>query len=405
MFSKMVKWNDVQKILKQEIIPIKESETIPIFSSLNRISSSEVLSGISIPQFNRSLVDGYAISESISASSNHWKIIGETEIGVQSELNNLELSQAIYTPTGSILPVGCIAVVKIEDSKIIIENNKEFVEIHNVPEKSTNIEYKGSDVALNSVLVRKNEIIDPQKISLLSAAGIKELKVYKKPRFSIIVTGHEIISPGEPLNMGQVYDSTSALLISLINSYGGILAELYRTGESEEEIRDKISLSIQTSDIILTTGGTSVGKADNVVKAVENLGKVLFHGINVRPGKPVLFGKIQKKPIIGFPGFVTSTAMISSLFFPIIFAISCNLHVIDPETIICKTTKKIKAFKGWYRIVPGFVENNVFSPTFKTSSAITSYSDSNGYVLLNPTDEDVPIDAEVIFTYYKAGLN
>jgi molybdopterin molybdotransferase len=205
--------------------------------------------------------------------------------------------------------------------------------------------------------------------------------------------------------MGQVYDSTSALLISLINSYGGVLAGLYRTGESEEEISDKISLSIQTSDIILTTGGTSVGKADNVVKTVKNLGKVIFHGINVRPGKPVLFGKIQKKPIIGFPGFVTSTAVIALLFFPIIFGKIFNIHVIDPETIMCKTNQKIKAFKGWHRIVPGFTENNVFSPTFKTSSAITSYSDSNGYVLLNPTDEDVPIDAEVIFTYYKVGLN
>ncbi|MHA2338134.1 MAG: molybdopterin molybdotransferase MoeA [Candidatus Hodarchaeales archaeon] len=401
----MVNWTDVQKILNQEIIPIREFENIPIFSSLNRISSSEVLSTISIPQFNRSLVDGYAISRSISASSNRWKIIGESKIGIQPEYGNLDLSQAIYTPTGSILPDGCIAVIKIEDSIIRIENNLKFVEIGDIPERGTNVEYTGSDVALNNILVRKNDIIDPQKISLLSAAGIKEITVYKKPRFSIIVTGHEIISPGEPLNIGQVYDSTSALLISLINSFGGVVTGLYKTGESEEEIIKKISISIQASDIILTTGGTSVGKSDNVVKAVENLGEVIFHGINVRPGKPVLFGKIQKIPIIGFPGFVTSSAVIASLFFPIIFGKIFNLNKINQETILCKTTKRIKAFKGWYRIIPGFAENNVFSPTFKTSSAITSYSDSNGYVILNPTDEDVPINAEVLFTYYKAGLN
>ncbi|OLS21619.1 MAG: Molybdopterin molybdenumtransferase [Candidatus Heimdallarchaeota archaeon LC_3] len=400
MFPRIAKWTDVQKILNERISPLSRVEKIPIFEALHRISIVEIESELSLPQFNRSLVDGFAISNRTSEKELKWKIIGETKIGFQSEFKKLKEKESVYVPTGGIIPHNCHSVVKIEDSLLFHENNNKFITILKLPNKNTHIELSGSDITVGQTLIEKNTFITPQIISLLSSVGINEITVNTKPRITVIVTGHEIIPPGEKLELGQVYDSTSALLISLIKTYGGLISNFHRTGESKEEIIEKIISSLNTSDLIVTTGGTSVGKADNVAKAVEDLGEVIFHGINIRPGKPVLFGKIKDIPLIGFPGFVTSTAVIANLFFPIIFQKLFNIKKINPKVLKVKNAKYLKAFTDWHRIIPGYLSDGVFYSTFKTSSAISSYADSEGYIILDPEDSDLPEGKDVIFIYY-----
>ena len=402
-FPRKADWKAVPKILSENIPSIQEYEEISLIDSLYRISAKDIYSPIDVPSFDRSLVDGYALGRPSDQDPREWKVIGKTIIGKPPSIHDLKEGEAVYVPTGGIIPKNTYCVVKIEECIVHNKNDIQFVQYEKPLIEGSDIERKGADITKRSGVIKKNSLIKPQQIALLSAVGIKQVFVWKRPVVSIIITGHEIKLPGEALSLGEVYDSTSILLQSLVKMFGGEIRDVFHVGESETEIEDKIKKSTNV-DLIITTGGTSVGKADNVVRAVESLGNVIFHGINVRPGKPVLFGKIGKTPVIGFPGFVTSTSVIAHLFLPLIFTRLLHLPAPRITSMKIQSGNDVKPFPGWYRVVPGKIVNLVYKPTFKTSSAISSYAESTGYIMLTPDDKGIKKGELVEFYPYLEKL-
>lgn len=391
----MVTWERAIEIISKNIKPIEDHEPISINESYGRYSATPVKAQLSIPQFPMSLVDGFAVAD----KSGKWKIIGEVKIGQKHTLK-LEPGECARIATGGIVPEGSFAVLKIEDVKLTnTDTEGEVIYDKEIP-LGNEIVPAGSDIEKGQTLLTKGQKIGFREMTLLSAQGFPNVQVIRKPRVFLIVTGHEIKPPGTPIEWGETYDSTSTMIKALVQSLGSEVLEVIYVGEEVHQIRAALGQSLPIADLIVTTGGTSVGKADNVAKTVEMLGDVLFHGINVRPGKPMLFGLIEETPILGFPGFVTSSLVMAQILLPTVIAKLYGIPPLQPKTIRVELGQDIKGFKGWNRIIPGKLEDGKFFSTFKTSSALSSFAESQGYIHLKPDEEVAKKGEPRLFTYF-----
>ncbi len=395
VFPQMVTWEEAIELIKKNILPITEEFPISINDAYGRVSSRDIYSPIDLPTFPMSLVDGFAVGD----FSGKWKIIGEVKIGYSHDLE-IDEGECVRVPTGGIVPKGAVAVLKIEDVKLTDSDTQGDVIYEGEIIDGQEIVPAGNDVQKGTLIVSKGQKIGFKEITFLSAVGIPTIYAFRKPRIFVIITGHEIKPPGTDLNYGETYDSTSTMLRSFISALGGEVLEVIYVGEDSSSIRGALGQCIPIADLIITTGGTSVGKSDNVAKTVKSLGDIIFHGMNVRPGKPMLFGMIDNTPILGFPGFVTSSLVMANLLLPIVLPKLMGLDAVSLQSKMVEIGEDIKGFPNWNRIVTGKVIDGKFYMTFKTSSAISSYVQSDGFIHIKPNEQIVPKGSLRKFTYF-----
>lgn len=375
MFDSRLDWNDLDQFIMDHIKPMQYKDQIPIKESLHRVVAREYKTTMAMPPYSRSLVDGYA-----TRGRPPWKIIGSIKV---TELfpDELEEGQAVYLPTGGIVPEGTEYVVKIEKTETV---KNDFIEPKGEYSLNSEIEPEGNDFKKGDVILRAGNPITTQVITKLAASGIGTVEVYRRPKATIIVTGDEILPPGEDVKPGYVFDSTSAMLRGFLEELGVVVVEVILVSETYDAIRTAFSAAISHSDIIITTGGTSMGREDNVYRVIEGVGKLLFHGINVRPGKPMAMGQIENIPVLAFPGFVTSSAIMANILLPKIIATLSRQPLAEEKKISVKIGEECKGFPGWYRLLTGKIVNGEFIPVFSTSSAVSSFADSTGYIVIPP---------------------
>ncbi|NHJ21863.1 MAG: molybdopterin molybdenumtransferase MoeA [Candidatus Lokiarchaeota archaeon] len=270
--------------------------------ALDRILGENIISAIDIPPFNRSAMDGYAVraEDTFGASlSNPKKIkkIGTIEIGEQSDLA-VEPGQAIRISTGAAIPNGSDSVVKIEDTKI----DKNEISFYTSVVPGKNVSKKGEDIPRGTEILKSGIKIKASHIALLSSLGFNVLKVKEKPLVSIFAVGDELIETGNPLPINKIYNSNSPMISSLVETYGGQVVRKLSLKDDKAEIKKNLLLSSTDSQIIIFTGGTSVGTKDFLPEIVHECGEVLVHGIAMRPGSPILIGSLKQSLIFCLPG-------------------------------------------------------------------------------------------------------
>ena len=377
-----INWKDVEKTFQAHIYPITRKELIPISDSIGRIAGETVYSQMDLPSFTRSLVDGYAIGK--ENGTKEWKLKGEGKIGKLHEKHHLSPGEAFYTPTGGNVPKGSTCVIKQEN---MVKNDFLYPKVAVVKDK--NIEQKGSDIKTGDIIISEKMKVSVKEVTKLAATGTPSLRVFCKLKVYIIITGNEIIPPGEKLEEGEVFDSTSAMLKGFIEFLGGKVEEIIRVGEGLNDLRIALASAIPHADLIVTTGGTSVGKKDNLANTLASQGEIIFKGINVRPGKPMTFGKVANIPVLGFPGFVTSSLIMSTILLPPVFNILQDQPLDSKVAIETRLGEDIIGFKGWYRLLTGNIKNGKFYKNFSTSSAVSSFTNSSGYVIIPPDCENL----------------
>ncbi len=312
-FERLTRYEDaLNKILRH--VHEFEKEEIFIEDSLNRICGEDVVSEIDVPHFDRAAMDGYAvIAENTFGSSITnpliFEVIGEMEIGKYEEYS-LKDYQAVKIYTGCIMPKNANAVVKFEH--VIPLDNKRIQVIKPVS-PGKNVSFKGEDIKRGDVVIKKGEIINPYHIAALAGIGKRRILVYKKPRVAIFSVGNELIEAGQEYKFGKVYDINSFALYSLAIKYNCIP---YRKilPDNYEIVKKEILNAVEKFDIIITTGATSVGKEDFMPLIVNEIGKLLVHGVSIRPGEPTGIGIINNKPIFLLPGFPVAS-VIGFLYF------------------------------------------------------------------------------------------
>ena len=273
-----------------------ETETIPFPDSCGRILDEDIVSDIDMPPFNRSAVDGYAChTTDLKADLEVMEIIAAGKVPSRKVGKN----QCSKIMTGAIVPEGCDVVFMVEESENLQNGKIRFTGI----DPKLNISLKGSDVRTGDIVIKKAKFIQPQDIAIMASVGHTKVRVKKKPLVGIISTGDELIDPSDIPGISQIRNSNAYQLGAQVTRAGGEGIDYGIAPDNESVTFEMIEKAIHESDIVIITGGVSMGDFDFVPSVLEHAGvKILFDQVNVQPGKPTTFGVHAKAVVFGLPG-------------------------------------------------------------------------------------------------------
>ncbi len=371
---------------------VPPSERISIEEASGRILAQEIYAPHDLPGFDRSSVDGYAVisADTFGASETlplYLEIIGEIRMGEVTSLK-LRRGKTAKIPTGGMLPEGSDAVIMLEHTNLVDERT---IEILKPVAPGENVIKRDEDVKEGELVLKKGHRLRPQDIGALAGLGIVEIEVYKRPIVSIISTGDEIIPPQARPLPGQVRDINSYNLASLVKESGAIPVRIGIIRDDFKLIKDTLKRSIDNSDMVLISGGSSVGTRDFTSKAIDELGKpgLLFHGVMMKPGKPTIGGIVNGIPVFGIPGH-PAAATISFLNFvrPVIKRLSGQTSEEFPKTITAILTKNVPSSPGRTDFVRVNLKKEggiiLAEPVFGKSGLITTLVNAHGIVVIPP---------------------
>lgn len=361
-----------------------DKEKVSLLNSLGRYTANKIISKDYVPNFNKSTVDGYAVkaqstygaSDSIPAM---FDLIGEVDMGKEVE-KSIESSETVYVPTGGMIPEGADAVVMIEYS----EELGDEIFLSAAVSHGENIIYRGEDIKDGDILLDEFCKIRPQNIGAFAAGGISKVEVIKNPSFSIISTGDEIKGVEEELKPGEIRDINSYTLGALVDECGCTLNGSSVVVDDLELLKDEIKKAVDSSDIILLSGGSSVGNKDYTCRAIEELGgEILIHGISIKPGKPTIIGDIDGKLVVGLPGHPVSAMIVfKALIEEVIKKEKIKPHRMNLEKSIHSTPGRTT----YQPVILGKEDGSVI-PIYGKSGVISLLGKAFGYVII-PSEKE-----------------
>ncbi|MEW6702641.1 MAG: gephyrin-like molybdotransferase Glp, partial [Bacteroidota bacterium] len=373
---------ETNNIIEKEILKINlETEEVDLLDSLNRILAEDVYADLNLPQFNNSAVDGYAVKYNPGIGRGEseilkWKIVGEITAGNYNEID-VDENSAVLIMTGSKIPSACDTVIPIEDVAI----KEGFVELTRDIEykPGQNVRKKAEDITSNELAVQKGIHILPQQISLLAACGKDKVKVFKQLRIGVLATGDELVDINRFPKEDKIRATNLYTLLALIKQLNMIPLNCGFVKDSKEEIKVRIESALNnTTDILLTTGGVSVGKFDYIKEAIQELGvEIKFWKANIKPGKPIVFGVFEregkKKLIFGLPGNPVS----SFVNFIIFVRNNINkLYGMDEKKLKAKLMSELQKKDNKRHFIRGFIRKDSASGQYFVSP-IGSQSSGN----------------------------
>ena len=311
----------VEEALAKVLSYIKVLDTVetPLLQCLGQVLAENVYASIDVPPKDNSAMDGYAInskdaSAATASSPVYLDIIGEARAGGISNLE-VKAQKTVRIMTGAPLPRGADSVVPFEDTDETQRKDQPLkqIGIMKAVEKGKNIRSAGEDIGKGQLALSKGTILLPAQIGVLASLGLKTVKVIRRPVVAILATGDELVELGQPLSEGQIYGSNSYSAAAQVIRYGGISRMLGIARDTEEDLGKKINEAL-SSDMLLTTGGVSMGDYDPVKNVLAKQGEISFWQVRMKPGKPLAFGTIQGVPHLGLPGNSVSSMITFELF-------------------------------------------------------------------------------------------
>lgn len=357
---------------------------VPIENALGKIAAQKVNAHFDLPKFNNSAMDGYAVT--IEDKGSTLQIIDTIFAGDDKDIQ-LQTGQCAKIMTGAKIPKNCTAIVPFEDAKLLNENN---VVIPNTIKLNQHVRFIGEDIQSGLTLVDEGETINFSKITLLASQGITHIKVFKKPRIIVFASGEELKLHYEKAESYQIYNSNTPTLIARCQE---LHCEVDFIGQAQDSV-ESLAKSIHNSlgaDLIITTGGVSVGEADFTKEAFNSLGfETLFDGIIIKPGKPTVFGKIGKTFILNLPGNPLACSLIFELFGKILLQKLKGSTAVHPNVILGKMKESLKNKAGRTTIIPGFFDGEYFAPSPKRSPGMVNVlNHCNSMIVLNENVEQL----------------
>jgi molybdopterin molybdotransferase len=382
----LIPFDEARRIAIDLVRPIERTERIALLDAAGRVAAEDVASKIDVPSVDRAGMDGYAViaRDTALAEKSRPVVLRRLEVlhadGIPRK--RVTSGRCSEVATGSTFPAGANAVVRVEDTESAGEEVSFLVPVR----PGQHVVARGSDIERGSIVVRSEEVITPAKVGALAAIGSARVRVYGKPRVSILTTGDEVVAPGRPLRAGQVYDINSNTIASVVRENGGEPVLLGRLMDRGSVLDAALRRGLE-NDLVVFSGGSSVGERDIVVDTVRAAGEVLFHGVAMKPGKPTSLGRVDGKPVLGMPGFPTSCLTNCYVLLAPMLRRMARLppkqsHVVEPPLgqAIERTPGRLEFHA--VRIVDGKAIS-----AFKESSAITSMAHADGYI-------EIPADAE-----------
>lgn len=391
--------DEVNELIEKEFKDICGNEVVSLVDSINRVLAEDITSNEYVPDYNRSTVDGYAVisedtfgcSESLPAI---LAISGEIYMGGEAG-DELQHGECRVIPTGGAVPKCADAVVMVEHTESYGDGT---VGIFKAAAPGMNMIYRGDDVSPNKVIMKAGRKIKGPDIGALAALGYSKLVVKKKPIVGIISTGDELVEVDEKPSEGQTRDVNSYTLNAFCIQ-AGAQPKNYGIIRDEEELLDKVlSTAIDECDIVLISGGSSVGTKDATYKVISSKGKMLLHGIAVKPGKPTIMGVCDGKPVIGLPGHPAASYYVSEIFVKNVIA-RIQGRTLNKHAIRAVLSSTVGANHGRTQYTGVVLRNEdgilYADPIHSKSGLITSLSMADGYFCIERDSEGVLAGNEI----------
>ncbi|WP_163339366.1 gephyrin-like molybdotransferase Glp [Desulfopila sp. IMCC35008] len=386
-------------------------EKIPLEQALDRILAESIHSPENLPPQARSVMDGFAVkaADTFGASESmpcYLDITGQVDMGALPE-GTVEKGKCYRIATGGFLPQGADSVVMFEHT---IPVDDSIIEIVKSVGEGTNIINTGEDICEGQQALEKGKLLRPQDLGLLAALGLAEIPVFKKVRVGIVSTGDEIIEHHKPLTPGKIRDINSMTLAGMVQRNGGIPTNYGIVSDTRDIFFPALTKAVHENDIVLFSGGSSVGVRDLGEQAVETLGPpgILVHGVALKPGKPVLIGLSDTTPLFGLPGHPVSALVCFDLFVaPAIQAISgrCLENNQLRPAVTARLSRNLNSAAGRLDIVRVRLQPDtglpIADPVMGKSGAISTLSGSDGFFIIDEDSQGVAQDSVVTIYRYQ----
>ncbi len=289
------------------------TEYLALREAYRRVLAVDIVAREDLPEFDKSTVDGYAVRAVDTAEADRVQlaVVGDVQMGAPPAVA-IEPGQAVRIPTGGMLPAGADAVVMLEDT----EARDGAVRTRRRAAPGENVIRRAEDVRGGDVVLRRGARLRPQDLGLLAGLGIVEVEVFLRPRVAVLATGDEIIPPAQRPSIGQVRDINTYTLAALVEQEGGIPRVYGIIPDDRERLLQTLREARASADLVLVSGGSSVGAKDAVAWAINALGRpgVIVHGVSIKPGKPTILGVVDGTPMIGLPGHPVSGMVVFDVF-------------------------------------------------------------------------------------------
>ncbi|MFB6113568.1 MAG: molybdopterin biosynthesis protein [Halodesulfurarchaeum sp.] len=388
-----------------------DPETVPIESATGRVLAERVDATIDVPGFDRAGMDGYAVRAEDTYGADEMNptalsVIGSVHAGEEPGIS-VETDTAVEISTGAVLPPGGTAVVPVERTT----EHEETVEVQTSVAPGDSIMTAGADVAAGERVLGPGTILTAREVGVLSALGHETVPVRGRPTVGIISTGDELVRPGEDLDhdRGQIYDVNSYTVASAVREAGGEPEVYPHVGDDMEAMESVLTEAAEECDLVLSSGSTSASAVDVIYRVIEENGELLLHGVSVKPGKPMLVGRIGEAAFVGLPGFPVSALTIFRVF--VAPAIRDAASLPEPPTATVEGTMAVQErySEGRTRFMPvGLVTdgsgNTLVYPVDKGSGATTSLVDADGVVEVDADTEYLDRGESVVVKRFSADV-
>ncbi len=366
-----------------EISP--RSEFVDLSRALGRVVATSIISEIDVPGFDRANVDGFAVQASSVFGADEenpvkLKLTDEELTPGVTPTVEVGLGEATRISTGARIPRGADAVVMLEH---VDEVDDDGIEVRRALTPGSHLSFAGSDLARGELVIRARTVLTPRETGLLAALGLAEVEVFKRPRIGVLSTGDEIVAPGEPLELGQIFDSNQRIVLDILAEIGCAPVALGVVADLEGELRTRIKTALDELDGLVLSGGTSKGAGDLTSKVISELCEVVCHGVAVKPGKPLCLAHSKQKPVVVLPGFPTSAVFTFHEFVVPVLRKLAGQPSGQASVRSARVPLRINSARGrteyvLVHLVEG-PEGWTAYPTGKSSGSLTAFSRADGY--------------------------
>lgn len=350
-FKELMLVGDALKIMFDNV-GVVGYEDVFVDGAVGRVLYEDIVSDKDIPPFDRAAMDGYAVRsiDVAGASYNNpirLKVVGESRasVGYDGVVGEFE---AVRIDTGAPLPEGSDAVVMLEDA----ESGGGYVDVYRSVSRYANVSRRGEDVRKGEVLFRAGHLLHPFDVALIKNLGFYRVRVYRRLRISLASVGSELREVGEETGPTDIIESNRIMIVGMLRGWPVEFIRSLILPDDWSAVKEFIDLSVRDSDLIITTGGTSLGRGDIITDYIYSLGRVLFHGVALQPSKPVLFAVVGGKPLIGLPGYPVAAAISTYMFVEPLILRMCGVSGFRvPRLVEARLTRRVASRLGTLQVV------------------------------------------------------
>ncbi len=385
---------EARQLIAEACPVMTRSERVRLIDANGRVAAADVRSARDVPPFARAGMDGFAVRAEDTFGASRYepktlRVIDKVYTG-QVPTKSVDAGTAIEIATGAPMPQGADAVVMVEETELSGESVRVLTPVY----PRQNVGRQGADIVVGQTVITTGDVLNPSRIGAIAALGIGDVEVYAKPSVAILSTGNEIADPGQELQPGQIYDINKFTLSTIIQEHGGVPVPFSTAQDTIEALESAID-ACAACDVLVFSGGSSVGERDLILDVIRKKGEIVFHGIAVKPGKPTVFGTINGRPMFGMPGYPTSC--LSNAYMLVVPALRAMARLAPRHTatVSLPVGQRIVSTTGRHQFYTVRIVDGQAMPAFKASGDITSMSQADGYIEI-PAQTDIVEKGEVV---------